>query len=171
MVKLKHPKAKGSNFERKVAKMLSEWSEFEFHRTPMSGALHWANDKRIVSDIVPPQELVDKGWPFSIECKCCQYDWDFSQILEGTSTFWKHWKQCWDDAQREGMEPLLVFTKNYRDTYITLLFRTYSKFAKSGLHGLNVIQIQYEGYKLILLKFQAFLEHITLQEVLSKAKV
>lgn len=163
MVKLKHPKEKGSNFERKVAKMLSEWSGFEFMRTPMSGAIHNFKDKRVISDIVAPLSLGD--FPFSIECKCCQYDWDFSQILEGTSMFWKHWKQCWDDSQKEGMEPMLVFTKNYRDTYVALPFRVYSSL---GLSGLNAIQIEYEGCRLILLKFQVFLEHVTLQEVLSK---
>ena len=64
---MKNPKAKGNEFELKISKMLTEWSGQQFHRTPASGALHWSNDKRVVSDIVPPETL--SGWPFSIECK------------------------------------------------------------------------------------------------------
>ena len=73
MSRLKHPKQKGSEFERKVAKALTDWSGYEFHRTLMSGALHWDNDSRVVSDIVPPESL--SGWPFSIECKNVECSW------------------------------------------------------------------------------------------------
>lgn len=119
---MKNPKAKGNAFELKIAKILSEWSGKKFHRTPASGALHWENDKRVISDIVPPQDL---NWPLSIECKNVVYDWDFSLLIKETSTFWKHWKQATDDAKREGMIPMLVFTKNYRDTYVALLYKTF----------------------------------------------
>ena len=62
----KNSKAKGNGFELVVAKALTTWSGQKFHRTPASGALHWSNDKRVVSDIVPPQYM---DFPFSIECK------------------------------------------------------------------------------------------------------
>lgn len=114
-------KNKGSEFERAVAKMLTLWSGYEFHRTPMSGALHWTNDKRVVSDIVPPQELIDEGWPFSIECKKVENSWEFNCFLDGTSqTLKEHWKQCCDDAVRECMVPMLVFSKNRRDIFVML---------------------------------------------------
>ena len=107
-------KQKGSDFERKVAKMLTEWSGYEFRRTPMSGALHWENDARVLSDIVPPLNL---GFPFSIECKKREDSWDFDFILKGTSSIWEFWKQCLRDAQSEDLEPLLVLSKNRRETY------------------------------------------------------
>ena len=106
-------KQKGNEFELKVAKMLTEWSGCEFHRTPASGALHWPNDARVVSDIVPPMELMEKGWPFSVECKKVEYDWNMISILQGKTEFWKHWEQCRGDAERENLVPLLVFSKNF----------------------------------------------------------
>lgn len=107
-------KQKGSEFERKVAKLLTEWSGQEFRRTPMSGALHWENDERVISDIVPPLNL---GFPFSIECKKQEVPWDFDFMFKGTSSIWEFWKQCSRDAQSEGLEPLLIFNKNRRDIY------------------------------------------------------
>lgn len=107
-------KQKGSEFERKVAKMLTEWSGQEFRRTPMSGALHWENDERVVSDIVPPLNL---GFPFSIECKKQEVPFDFDFIMKGTSSIWEFWKQCVRDAQSADLEPLLVFNKNRREAY------------------------------------------------------
>lgn len=113
---MKNPKAKGNGFERVVAKLLSDWAGVKFMRTPASGAIHNFKDKRVVSDIVPPLSI--GKFPFSIECKKVECSWEFSTLLEGTSqTLKQHWKQCTDDATREGLVPLLIFTKNFREIY------------------------------------------------------
>ena len=156
-------KQKGKEFERKVAKMLTEWSGQEFNRTPQSGALHWNNDKRVVSDIVSPQTLTD--WPFSIECKKVEYPWEFSTIIEGTSLFWEHWQQCWDDSQREQLRPLLVFCKNYRDTFAVI---TYQDFEKINVTFESFIRVTRQDFDLVILKFKDFLEKISLDTLLSK---
>lgn len=155
-------KAKGSTFERKLAKMLSDWSGMEFHRTPMSGALHWSNDKRVVSDIVPPQELTT--WPLSIECKKVEYDWDFSTIMSGTSTFWKHWQQAEIDAEREGLRPLLVFSKNRREIYSAM--RTEDHIKLFNDQPSSAIHIEKGSKRLSIILFKEFLEHTTLDKVL-----
>lgn len=116
-------KQKGNGFERKVAKKLTEWCGQKFNRTPMSGALRWDNDKRVVSDIVPPQSM---KWPFSVECKCVESSWEFNTLLENTATLWKHWEQADSDAQREDMIPMLVFTKNYRNDFVAVYQETFS---------------------------------------------
>ena len=159
-------KAKGSSFERKVAGALSDWSGMEFHRTPMSGALHWSNDKRVISDIVPPQDLAD--WPLSIECKKVEYDWDFSTIMSGTSTFWKHWKQAEDDAEREGLKPLLIFSKNRREIYSVMRTEDHNKLFTDQLS--SVIHVEKGSNKLSIILFKEFLEHTTLDKVLNFLK-
>lgn len=160
-------KNKGSEFERKVAKLLSEWAGMEFHRTPMSGALHWSNDKRVVSDIVPPQELVDKGWPFSIECKKVEdAQWEFSNFIEGTSmTLKEHWKQCCDDAERESMIPMLVFNKNRRDIFIMV---TKEAFYQMDIEPESYINLIHKGQDLVILKFSDFLQLISVDTLISK---
>lgn len=157
-------KTKGSTFERKLAKMLSEWSGQEFHRTPMSGALHWANDKRVISDIVPPQVLVDAGWPFSIEAKCVECSWEFNTFMEGTSvTLQQHWKQCYEDSQREGLLPMLVFKKNRRDVYMMI---TESLFKELDIEPASYITVKTQSDTLVILKFKEFLSLISCDEIL-----
>ena len=116
---VKNVKEKGNNFERKVAKLLSEWSGVKFMRTPSSGAIHNFKDKRVVSDIVPPLSLGE--FPFSIECKCVECSWEFSAIIENTSQNLRdHWSQAVDDANRENLRPMLIFSKNFRDIFIAI---------------------------------------------------
>ena len=155
---VKNPKAKGNAFERKVAKMLSEWSGVKFMRTPMSGAIHNFKDKRVVSDIVPP--LILGEFPFSIECKNVNCSWEFSTFLEGTSqTLEKHWKQCVDDAIREGLLPLLVFTKNFREIYAAL---NLVDFKRLGTSFNKYLEIHLEGTQPItIVNFTEFLENIS----------
>ena len=156
-------KQKGAGYERKVAKKLSEWSGYKFNRTPMSGALHWENDKRVVSDIVPPQNL---KWPFSIEAKCVQYDWDFSFILKGTSTFWEHWKQAKDDASREDMIPMLVFSKNYRDSFVAIQVDVFVKLFNKKEKP-NYLSTHFGEDDLVVINFDQFLELNSLDEILN----
>lgn len=155
-------KAKGNRFELTVAKMLSEWSGKTFHRTPQSGALHWDNDKRVVSDIVPPQDM---GFPFSIECKSQEVSWDFDQFITGTSNIWKFWNQCCRDAMSEKMEPLLVFTKNYRKIYAMIHRVAYNKLGKS----FNSVSVQtLNGVDVVIVDFKEFLDNCTVDEILNK---
>ena len=156
-------KQKGSGFELKVAKQLSSWSGYKFNRTPMSGALHWENDTRVVSDIVPPQNL---KWPFSIECKKVEYDYDFTFILKGTSTFWEHWKQAKDDATRENMIPMLVFSKNYRDTHVAIQVDVFVKLFNKKEKP-SYLSIHFGTDDLVVLNFEQFLESTTMEDILN----
>lgn len=116
---VKNVKEKGNNFERKVAKLLSDWAGVKFMRTPSSGAIHNFNDKRVVSDIVPPLSLGE--FPFSIECKCVECSWEFSTIIENTSQNMRdHWSQAVDDSNREHLRPMLIFSKNFRDIFVSI---------------------------------------------------
>ncbi len=161
-------KKKGNGFERKVAKMLSDWSGHPFHRTPMSGALHWSNDKRVVSDIVPPQEL---KWPFSVECKNVESSWEFNTLLESTCLFWKHWTQAQEDAIRENMVPILVFTKNYRNVFIALENHSFEQLLELSQGDCNFFTKEYLKISnpafgnLVILPFDSFLDTFSLDIV------
>lgn len=134
--KRKNSKNKGSAFEREVAKALTKWTGHDFHRTPGSGALHWKNDARVVSDIVPPQDFPE--WRISVECKCYSkqtYTCDFQSLLDESSTMWKHWEQAVIDAKRESLTPFLI-TKvtGLRRPWFSVLKESDAK--KLGLDGL-----------------------------------
>lgn len=101
--------AKGKDYERRIARILSEWWGSTLHRTPTSGVNIYSGD--IVDD---------KGqFPFIVECKK-EEDWSFGNLLEETQnkkTLWGFWKQSLDswletDPHHKEDDPrLVVFSK------------------------------------------------------------
>lgn len=123
---------KGANFERLVAKLLTDWWGVKFSRSPQSGGLHWSKDSRVTGDIVPP---VDIDFPFTIECKK-QEGWDFSQILSKKGDIKQWWEQCINDFRRlddDSKNPLLVFSKNHYPIYYIMLTATYQRLEPEGV--------------------------------------
>jgi hypothetical protein len=162
---VKNPKEKGNEFERKVAKLLSDWSGEKFIRTPMSGAIHNFKDKRVVSDITAPLSL--GNWPFSIECKKVEAaNWEFSAFIEGTSqTLKEHWQQCCTDADRENMVPMLVFSKNRREIYMMITKKTFDIL---GVCPDSYFELYYKDSCLAIMRFIEFLNNISVNDVIGK---
>ena len=160
---VKNPKNKGNAFERVVAKKLSDWAGVKFMRTPSSGAIHNFKDKRVVSDIVAPLSIGD--FPFSIECKNVMCNWEISAFMENTSvTIKNHWKQCEDDAKREGLLPMLIFTKNFRDTYVMIRQSEYIALSRDIQPRIEFIN---NGSTLVIMSFDKFLSLVSVSDVLS----
>lgn len=120
---MKNSKQKGNNFERKVAKILTEKLEMEFNRTPQSGGLRWASDNNVYGDIVTPN-----NFPFIIECKNRE-NWSFDQLMKGQCKEFDNWvKQVTEDCCRYNHNsgdkdtilkvPLIIFTKNRMPIYL-----------------------------------------------------
>ena len=161
---MKNSKNKGNDFERQVAKMLSNWAGVKFMRTPASGAIHNFKDKRVVSDIVSPLSV--GNFPFSIECKKVECSWEISAIIEGTSlTIEKHWKQCVDDAAREGLIPLLVFSKNYRNIY-GMMRKVNFLDTKVELNCYLEIH-RNDGFPLVIFNFASFLASTSCEKLVT----
>ncbi|MMZ43642.1 hypothetical protein D1872_52070 [compost metagenome] len=108
---------KGSEYERKIAKILGKWWGEDFHRTPASGGLHWKKDNRVAGDIVTPPDSV---YPWVTECKKREA-WDFDQLIKGTGEIEKYWSQVCRDAEETGLQPLLIFSKNFAPNYAMIL--------------------------------------------------
>ena len=119
-------RAKGGNYERKIAKVLSEWSGFEITRTPGSGGFYKTGD------LCPKEPEHQIRWPFSFELKN-QECWNIKQVLKinGTSdmpeVFKKWWYQCAADAKTRERKPILLFTKNHHPNLV--MFRREDFFA------------------------------------------
>lgn len=107
---------KGATYERKVAKMMSDWWGGQFSRVPASGGLNWGADQRVAGDIVPPPE---SGFPFVIECKKRE-DWTFDHILLNIGTPKDWWQQVVMDSRRVNQVPLLIFSRNRAKDFIMI---------------------------------------------------
>ena len=164
---VKNPKNKGNEFERKVAKMLSEWAGVKFMRTPSSGAIHNFNDKRVVSDIVPPLSVGE--FPFSIECKNVECSWEWNTLIDGTSqTINKHWDQCKDDAAREGLVPLLIVTKNFRSIYGIVEEHIWLKIYVDTMVNVSTVTFNNTGNEsLVFFKLEDLLNNVPIDKLVS----
>lgn len=98
----KYSRIKGSNYERKICKLLTKWWDKPIYRTPISGGSHWKGDG----------VTMDPDFPFHLECKNRQ-SWKFEDLFREKNEIMKYWKQCENDALESGKIPLLIFTKNY----------------------------------------------------------
>ncbi len=109
-------KAKGSNFERKTAKWFGDWWGYEFHRTPASGALHWAEENNVAGDIVTPSSA---NFPFVIECK--KHDeppWTLENAMLNNLDIRQWWRQVVEDSLSVHRVPMLVFARKRSKVYI-----------------------------------------------------
>jgi hypothetical protein len=109
-------RAKGSGFERKIAKILSNWSGHDLRRTPLSGGWSRQNPET-TGDIVSISKGAD--FPFSVECKN-QEGWRMEAILLGKCKVFDDWWQQTIQNCPEHKVPMLVFSKAYSIDWVCL---------------------------------------------------
>lgn len=114
-------KAKGSGYEREIAKFLTVWitgieKPYLFWRSPSSGALCTiANADSVSGDIIP---IRDEGKfltnVFSVEVKTGYPKADFFQHFKGLKNdiIKDFWLQCCLDADKAKKYPMLIFKKS-----------------------------------------------------------
>jgi len=107
-------KRKGSNFERKIAKILNERLDTkEFNRTPGSGAFATTHQGlpdhlKIQGDLITPS-----GFPFVIECKN-GYDVQLDDLFKRKSDFFSFITQAQSDAKAAKKEWMVIYQKTRR---------------------------------------------------------
>ena len=112
MGKGKRSKAKGNEYENRIAKVFSEWWGLTFRRTPASGGLDWPGD------IILPEGAWQSKFPFCIECKNSQA-WSLKNIFTGKGKIWEYWEQSMNETPA-GYYPILIFTKNFHRDYFMM---------------------------------------------------
>ena len=101
-------RAKGANFERKVAKILTEKLGVEFKRTPQSGAFSTNNNYvELAGDLY----CADKDFPYVIECKKYK-EYQLEDLLTGSSVGIYKWILQLE-KEKKGKLGLLIFQKDY----------------------------------------------------------
>lgn len=114
-------KAKGSAFEREVARKLTVWltgqdKEYFFYRSPSSGAVATINEMNgdISGDIIAVKpEARALTSIFSIECKDGYPDAEIMKIFKNNKNdiIQEFWKQCITDARKANKQGMLIFKK------------------------------------------------------------
>ncbi len=126
----KNSKAKGSQYENKIAKRFAKWSGNEIRRTPGSGG--WSKAAfGVTGDLV----CTSKKYPFHHECKKRE-GWNLDDLIVGTRkrdtrSILAWWKQCVDECPR-GKIPTLIFAKNRMSDLILMKRTDYGSLFKIG---------------------------------------
>ena len=138
-------RAKGSTFERSIAKMFNDrFKTAEFSRTPGSGAFattHTLPDYlKSYGDLITPM-----NFKYCIECKKGYNKENLYSLYNYSSDFWKFVEQCEKDSEKCQKIPMVIFKQ---DRQKTLAIVPYNIIYKSN----NYIEIHKEEkrYKIYL---------------------
>ena len=115
----RHSREKGANFERLVAKMVTDalgGARKDCYRTPMSGGHHSAAK----GDLVVSPAFAQK-FPFSVECKHHK-DWRPGRFFVLTKSE-EAWLAQAEEARTEQCAPLLVMRGHATPIFVALLCR------------------------------------------------
>ena len=103
----RHSRQKGARLERSFRRRLEDNTDSTFRRTQALGE----KQRGRIGDV----ECVDGDWPFFAECRNRE-GWSLDQVIQGKGPVWKWWGEC--QTKLDGLEPILVFTRNRVPTYI-----------------------------------------------------
>lgn len=104
-------KNKGSVYEAKIAKLLTNEFKVEFRRVPLSGAIDY-----LKGDIWTPKDTA--WWPYCIECKHYK-DIQWNNFLTSKTTdMLVFWKQTIREAEVMEKKPLLIFRWNRSKDFV-----------------------------------------------------
>ena len=109
-------RAKGSTFERQIAKTLNDrFNTTEFSRSPGSGAFATTHDLpdylKIYGDLITPQKF-----KFCIECKKGYNNQNLYSLYNYSSDTWKFVEQCEKDSQKCSKVPMVIFKQDRQPT-------------------------------------------------------
>ncbi len=116
----KKSKDKGGRGEREACKLLSEWWQEPFNRTPGSGALATMlgmHDLGLTGDAMTPE-----SFPFNVEVKRQEGDWSLEQLVKSDKgLLWGWWSQTRDQADYSSEKPLLLMRRNHNPWFFMML--------------------------------------------------
>lgn len=170
-------KNKGSSFEREIAKTLSLWiskgeTDDIFWRSTTSGARATTRTKqgKQTANSYGDLSILDAAYSFVCKAVCFELKKGYSgtgilDILDGNKKvpdLISFWNQCETDRIAGDRHYSIVISKRDRKhTIITMSRLLYNKIIKKTGAGLyNRIIVDYQGHKLVVIKFQDFLDKV-----------
>lgn len=149
-------KIKGSNFEREVAKIFSEWSSFNWLRTPQSGGMREITK----ADLFCKELYMSEDDALFIECKK-RKKIDLSKIMYAEyQEFSDWWFKTVKNAKDEKRIPVLIFTWNRAPAIFIVIYKEiFDGFPV--LSNVPHLRIGVGIDKLVILKLSQFLGYVS----------
>jgi hypothetical protein len=143
-------RAKGSTFERNIAKLLNDrFNTSEFSRSPGSGAFATTHTLpehlKIYGDLITPQ-----NFKYCIECKKGYNNLNLYSLYNYSSEWWCFLEQCQKDSDKCGKIPLVIFKQDRQPTLAIVpdYVKTLKRLQYIEIHKMhNFTKMSYRIYK------------------------
>ena len=137
---------KGKRFEREVAKLLTELTNAEWKRVPMSGAFSTKNVKNPIfkGDVFTEDKEFSE---YVIECKITKKKFLLFHLINKKGRLWDWWEQA--EREAEGLIPILIFKDGSHRIYA---LAKDNKKSREFLAKLNAKTIKLDDMLLAMLK-------------------
>jgi len=124
-------RAKGSTFERQIAKTLNDrFNTLEFSRTPGSGAFATTHTLpehlKIYGDLITPQ-----NFKYCIECKKGYNNINLYSLYNYSSELWGFLDQCQKDSEKCYKSPMVIFKQDRQPTLAIVPYSPTSPFVET----------------------------------------
>jgi hypothetical protein len=126
-------RAKGNKYENDICFALSKWLAPQY--TPDTASVYDLPFRRRSTSIMPSEghwngtgDILHKPLsgivcPFSIECKKRE-SWELDGMFNGEKwPVWQWWQQAGEQAEKGGLVPLMIFSRNRRENLVMLYER------------------------------------------------
>ena len=148
----KRSKRKGKTYERRTAKLLTEFTGVGFRKTPSSGGFNRFGGVSIREELFCGDVISDShDFRFCVEAKNRE-EFTFEGILKNPNTapFTLWWYQCCDDAKRVGLKPILFFKPDNQADFIAVNALDF----KDGLKKVKRLSLNVYDGSLLTLKIR-----------------
>lgn len=118
----KKSKRKGKTYERRCAKLLTEFTGIGFRSTPSSGGFNKFGGVTIREELFCGDLICDdQNFIFCVEAKNRE-EFSFEAVLKNpnTAAFTKWWYQCLEDAKRVELLPILFFKPDNQADFVAI---------------------------------------------------
>ena len=157
---MSNSKSKGNRGELRVCKALTDRFGVKFNRVPNSGAFGTTHMlQQEAQSVLSGDLIVPILFKFSIEVKT-GYDLDFLYLLSENSSNDKNTFQgfceqaCEDSSRTPGRIPMVIYTKDRRDTVIAIPTNNHSRqkqieeiMSKNGNKRFMVVSFNFEKFE------------------------
>jgi len=115
-------KRRGKTYERRAAKLLTEFTDIGFRSTPSSGGFNKQGGVVIREELFCGDVICDNpNFLFCVEAKN-RKSFSFTALLKNSDTaeFSKWWYQCVEDAHKVHMLPIMFFKPDNQADFVAL---------------------------------------------------
>lgn len=120
-------KRKGKTYERRVGKLLTDFTQINFRSVPGSGGFNKFGGVSIREELFCGDVICDsQDFKFCVEAKN-RKTFDFNSVLKNpnTAAFSEWWYQCNQDAKSVSLDPLMFFKPDHAADFIAITYQTF----------------------------------------------